>query len=61
MKSSLSSGILCHAVHRKSAYVSEEHIASIFKVEETAKQENSMKQAASKASHCFLGWFTLQP
>jgi hypothetical protein len=31
----------------KSTNVSEEHVASIFRVEEYAKQDTSMKQAAS--------------
>jgi hypothetical protein len=33
----------------------EEHVASIFRVEKQAKQETSMKQAASKAGLCKIG------
>jgi hypothetical protein len=39
---------LRHVVRWKSTDVSEEHTISIFMVEEYAKQENSMKQAANE-------------
>jgi hypothetical protein len=46
----------------KISYVSEEHVTSCFLVEEYAKQEIGVKQAASRGAHlppascCFLAW-----
>jgi hypothetical protein len=41
----------------------EEYLASIFRIEERAKQETRrpMNQAASKDFFWFIFWFTLQP
>jgi hypothetical protein len=36
--------------------VSEEHVASIFRVEEYVKHETSVKQVASRASRWFPAW-----
>jgi hypothetical protein len=44
----LSSGIQHHVVRWKPTDVSEEHVAFIFRDEEQAKQEISMKQAGMK-------------
>jgi hypothetical protein len=42
-------GYNVRAVHQKSTDVSEEHDASIFRVEECVNQETSMKQLVSRA------------
>jgi hypothetical protein len=48
----LSSGIQCHAVHWKSTNVSEEHVASIFKIKEQAKQETSRSGQQAELVSC---------
>jgi hypothetical protein len=44
----LSSAIQRRIVFRKSSYDSEQHVASIFRIEEYAKRGTSMNQAARK-------------
>jgi hypothetical protein len=50
----LTLGIQRCVVHWKSADVSEEHVASIFRFEELAKQETNMKQVGSRALKYWL-------
>jgi hypothetical protein len=45
----LSSGIRCHVASWKSTNISKEHVTSVFRAEEYAKKESSMKQAVSTA------------
>jgi hypothetical protein len=56
----LSSGIQCCVVCWESTNVFQEHIASIFRVEEKAEQETSMK-AGGKQSSWFPAWLIFRP